>query len=390
MGMIGPGVVEVEQMHRIARPAMPTMLRRQLVAGGLAFVVLTAGVFWWLFDRVPEGHAPALADLRWGYLPLLLLLLPVETVTAATRIWLILRVLHPGVSFGTCVRSELANVAISTLTPSQSGGGPGQIYILNRDGGVSVGTGLTATLLSFMGTMVGLLLMGVYALLAGGGTHGRLFLAPVWTLTAITGLLLLGATCPAAIRLALGAGSRAVCRALRRPDVLRDWWPPHDPRAGAAVDRMDSTTAAVVNLLYTYREDVRRFLRHGKACVGAVCLLSLAFLLARALMPYLCARFLGVEDGTLRQILESQVALIFLVFFAPTPGGAGVAEGASLWIMADIVPPGVAPYYNLLWRASTVYLAALAGLLCLGFALAGDARRRALGTGGPCAGASRG
>jgi uncharacterized membrane protein YbhN (UPF0104 family) len=146
---------------------------------------------------------------------------------------------------------------------------------------------------------------------------------------------------------------------------------------------MDSTTAWVVDLLYMYREDVRRFLRHGKARVAAVCLLSVAFLLARALMPYLCARFLGVEQGTLQQILEGQVALIFLVFFAPTPGGAGVAEGASLWLMADIVPPGVAPYYNLLWRASTVYLAAIAGMVCLGAALARDARRRVPGIAHP-------
>ena len=103
---------------------------------------------------------------------------------------------------------------------------------------------------------------------------------------------------------------------------------------------MDALTARLVDLLYTYRDDVRRFLRHGKACVVAVCLLSVVFLLARALMPYLCARFLGVEGGSLRQIVEAQMALIFLVFFAPTPGGAGIAEGASLSIMADIVPAG--------------------------------------------------
>ena len=138
---------------------------------------------------------------------------------------------------------------------------------------------------------------------------------------------------------------------------------------------MDATTARLVDLLYTYREDVGRFLRHGKACFVAVCLLSVSFLLARALMPYLCARFLGVEGGSLRQIVEAQIALIFLVFFAPTPGGAGIAEGASLSIMADIVPPGIAPHYNLLWRLSTTYLAALAGFLCLGRALARNVSR---------------
>jgi glycosyltransferase 2 family protein len=144
---------------------------------------------------------------------------------------------------------------------------------------------------------------------------------------------------------------------------------------GPAVDRMDPTTARLVDLLYAYRDDVRRFLRHGKACIVAVCLLSLSFLLVRALMPYLCARFLGVEGGTLRQMVEAQMAPIFLVFFAPTPGGAGIAEGASLSIMADIVSPGLAPYYNLLWRFSTTYLTALAGFFCLGRALVQDASR---------------
>ena len=383
--MIGQAVVEVE--HGGA-PEMPGMPRGQILWGGLAFVALTVGVFWWLFDRNLGDHAaPRLADLRWGYLALLLLALPVETVTSSARIWLICRVLHPGVSLWTCVRSELANVAISTLTPSQSGGGPGQIYLLSRGGGVSVGTGLTATLLSFMGTMVGLLLLGLYSLLSGAFAAGHLFLVPVWVLTVIASVLLLGATWPDAIRVALGAVSRTVGRALRRPDALRDWWPPHESRAGAPADRMDATTAWLVDLLYTYREDVRRFLRHGKVSAAAVCLLSLVFLLARALMPYLCARFLGVEGGTLREILEGQLALIFLVFFAPTPGGAGVAEGASLWIMVDIVPPGVAPYYNLLWRTSTVYLAALAGALCLGSALARDARGRMPSLGRPHTGA---
>jgi uncharacterized protein (TIRG00374 family) len=359
----------------------PSMPQGRLLAGGLAFVGLTVAVFWWLFNRVPgEDTGPLLADLRWGYFLLLLLVLPVESVTAAARIWLILRVIHPGVSFWTCLQSELANVGVSLLTPSQSGGGPGQIYVLSRRGGVRFATGLTATLISFMGTMVGLLLLGLYSLMvAGVATNGFLYLTPVWTLTAIAAALLLGATWPDRCRIGLARLSRTVWRVLRRPESVVDWWPPGTGRTGPAVDRMDAWTARLVDLLYTYREDIGRFLRHGKACFVAVCLLSVSFLLARALMPYLCARFLGVEGGTLRQILEVQMALIFLVFFAPTPGGAGIAEAASLSIMGDIVPPGVAPYYNLLWRVSTAYLAALAGFLCLGRAVVQDAARTTWG-----------
>jgi uncharacterized membrane protein YbhN (UPF0104 family) len=109
--------------------------------------------------------------------------------------------------------------------------------------------------------------------------------------------------------------------------------------------------------------------------------LSTVFLGARVLLAILAVLFLGlggpqsIGTASLQHIAENQLQLIFVMFFAPTPGGAGLAEGASLSIMADIVPPGVAPHYNLLWRCSTTYLAAVAGLLCLGWALIKDTSR---------------
>ncbi len=369
MSTTGVAVMDQREMS-----TMPAMSRGRLLLGGLAFLGLTVGVFGWLFGRASGVPAPRLADLHWRYFLPLLLVLPIESLASAARVWLICRVLHPGVSFWVCLQSEFANVAVALLTPSQSGGGPGQIYMLKRGGGVPVGTGLTATLLSFMGTLIGLLLLGLYSLLISGiAASGLLFLAPVWALTAIAAMLLVGATWPDLCRRVLAALSRAVWRLVGRPAALRDWRPPGAPALSPAVDRMDARTARLVDLLYAYRDDVRRFLRHGRASLVAVCLLSVVFLLARALTPYLCARFLGVEGGTVRQIVEAQMALIFLVFFAPTPGGAGIAESASLSIMADIVPATIAPYYNLLWRFSTTYLTAFAGFLLLGRALAQDA-----------------
>jgi len=140
------------------------------------------------------------------------------------------------------------------------------------------------------------------------------------------------------------------------------------------VDRMDRVAARLANIAYTYHGDVARFLRAGKMSVAWVCMLSFAFLLARAFLPYLCLRFLGIEASSARHIVETQMALIFLIFFAPTPGGAGLAESASLAVMASIVPDGFAPNYNLLWRFSTAYLAATAGLVCLARGLADDAK----------------
>ena len=354
----------------------PVIGRSQLVVGSLGFVLLTVGIFWYQFHRIQAGDTgPRWDRLRWGYLVLILLCLPIETLAAGLRCWLVCRTLQPGVGLWTCIKAEWANVATAMLTPYQSGGGPGQIYILSR-GGAGVGTALTISLVSFVGTMVGLLCLGLYSLLVSGiGSTGPLFVAAVWALTAISAAMILAAIWPGLFRAGLAGVSRVLWRIRGRRDALLDWWPPGDPRKGPAVERMDPLAVKLVDVIYTCRNDVCTFLRLGKASFVWVCLLSLSFLLSRSLLAYLSVRFLGIEISTLGHVLEVQAALIFLVFFAPTPGGAGLAEGASLSLMAEIVPVGFAPYYNLLWRFSTAYLAAIAGLFCLLHALLQDARK---------------
>jgi len=348
----------------------------KFLAGGLGFVLLTVGIFWYQFHRIQVAdETPRWSQLQWGYLILILLCLPLETVASGLRVWLICRVLQPGVGLWTCFKAEWANVAIAMLTPSQSGGGPGEIYLLSR-GGASVGTALTVCLLSFVGTMVGLLCMGLYSLLVSGLAHaGPLFAAATWTIVSISAAMVLAALWPGFFRFALVALSQTISRKARIRPHAGDCRLHGEARTGSAGNRVDVLTAKLVDIIYTYRDDVRRFLCTGKTTFAWVCLLSLAFLSSRALMPYLCLRFLGINTSTFRQVIEAQVALIFLVFFAPTPGGAGVAEAASLSIMEDIVPIGFAPYYALLWRSLTLYLTAIAGLLSLARALMKDGRQ---------------
>jgi uncharacterized membrane protein YbhN (UPF0104 family) len=93
------------------------------------------------------------------------------------------------------------------------------------------------------------------------------------------------------------------------------------------------------------------------------------------MLAFLCLRFLGVEASNLIDVLTIQLTLIFLIYFAPTPGGSGLAEGLSCSLMAGIVSSGFAPYYNLLWRTSTLYLPAIIGLLFLLGTMTYDARK---------------
>jgi hypothetical protein len=281
------------------------------------------------------------------------------------RMWVVCRVLQPGIRFWTCFQADLANSGIALLTPSQCGGGAAQIYILNR-GGARIGTALTATLLTFIGTMCALLFLGFYSLLISGiGGTGPLFTGAVTALALVSGFMIFSAAFPGVFRIGIAATSRFIWRIRKKNYVLHDWWPPGQSRECSPADRMDSFSGKLAGFLYSYRADLAEYLRRGKSSFAAVFLLSVAFLGSRFLLAYFCVRFLGIQDSSLGKIFEIQMALQFLTYLAPTPGSAGIAEGASLWIMGGIVPLGFAPYYNLLWRFSTVYLAAAAGLAVL-------------------------
>jgi hypothetical protein len=226
--------------------------------------------------------------------------------------------------------------------------------------------------------------MGAYSVLVSGiGASGSLLLAPVWTLTAIATVLLLGAIWPDLFRIALGALSRAVWRVLRRPDAVIDWWPPGTPRTGPAVDRMDRRAAWLADLLYAYRADVRAIpparqgVRGGRVSPE------------RDLPPGA-----GPDAVSLRALPRRGER------HAPADrGGPGRAHLPGL-LRADARGRrhrrrGVAldhgghraarprPPLHPAVAVSTTYLAATAGFLCLGLALARDASRAARRQPGP-------
>ncbi len=354
--------------------------RGKLIVGGILFVAITLGIFWYLFHYIGPGEdIPRFDQLRWGYLLLALPFLPIETFLSSFRMWLICRVLQPDLTFATCVKADLANSGIAVLTPSQTGGGPGQIYILNR-GGAKLGTALTISLLTFIGTMVALFGLGIYVLfLTDEDRTGALFIGAVITLTTISALIVLSVILPAFFRSLISGFSRFLWQVRGRKYPLQDWWNPQQTPSQPPADRMGPWAIWLVDILYTYRDDLRRFLGHGKLVFAGTCFLSLGFFFSRFILAFLCVRFLGIDDSSLGEIIAIQMTLVFLTYLAPTPGSAGIAELASLSIMSGIVPHGYAPYYNLLWRFTTVYLVATIGLLVvLGTALSdmGNAYRQ--------------
>ena len=348
----------------------------RLVGGGLIFMGLTVGIFWYQFSEMPVGHRPSIWNqLQWGYLFWLLIFLPVETFAAGLRIWVISRALQPGVSLWACLKAEWANLGLAMLTPSQTGGGVGQIYMLSR-GGMKLATALTVSLISFLGSMVVLLFIGIYSLLIAKVDHLLVFFqGALLGFLLVFAVVILAVCWPASLHFVISGICSAARNICDKKHSNKRIGLPQNSRIRRLTGQLHRFSQKLIDLCYMHQTNMRRFFRLNAFSFIWVCLLSLVFMLSRAVMAFLCLRFLGIQAAALGDVLETQLSLIFLIYFAPTPGSSGLAEGASMLMMHGAVPAGFAPYYNLLWRCSTLYLPAIAGLVFLSWSIIQDARR---------------
>jgi uncharacterized protein (TIRG00374 family) len=74
----------------------------------------------------------------------------------------------------------------------------------------------------------------------------------------------------------------------------------------------------------------------------------------KLLAGYVALRALGLEANFV-DVLLLQTFITFLLYFAPTPGGSGIAELISAAVMSIYVPRGLTPLYTLLWRLVLSY-----------------------------------
>jgi uncharacterized protein (TIRG00374 family) len=353
---VGPS----EPARRVGLPDNPWN-RRRIVRGLWLFVALTVAGFLVLFARgtlrtslgaltalhpvaVLVGSAQVLADLGLGGL----------------RIWACMRALGARVGLGACTGSNAANVFLGGVTPSQSGGGPAQIYILMR-AGLSFSVATVASGCTFAGTTVVFLLLALHLTLSGSARHLgaglKIFSGASMVIFAILlALCILGLTRPSLFRIALR-------RHLGRL-----------PRFGARLQRSHALYR-VEMLLIDYAHLLGAAGRRGKRWLAAALGLSGLIYLNKLLVAWVVLRGLGLE-ADVRQVLRLQELQYLVLYFAPTPGASGLAEISGGEIMKPLVPAADLGAYLLVWRTFTLYLGMLLGGLVLMRSVAGESHAR--------------
>jgi hypothetical protein len=109
------------------------------------------------------------------------------------------------------------------------------------------------------------------------------------------------------------------------------------------------------------------------ALAAAVPASALAFA-NRLLGGYVVLRMLDIHANFV-DVLLLQTLITFLLYFSPTPGGAGLAEILSAAVMSIYVPRELTPSYILLWRTMLAYLTVGFGSIVFWHWLKGAAQR---------------
>ncbi len=106
----------------------------------------------------------------------------------------------------------------------------------------------------------------------------------------------------------------------------------------------------------------------GRLNLSIALIFTLISLFSLSLIPYTVSKSLGL-NVSMKSSISGQIFLLGTLLFTPTPGGSGIAEGASYAVFKKYMTPDKALPFVLLWRFFTFYITAVVGGILLIFEL---------------------
>ena len=317
--------------------------RAGLWLGAGLFLLFSCAVFWGLARFLGEGMPqidPRLIEPR--SLALIGLFLGIYFLADGMRLHFVLRTLDAQVSFGQVIPLVFVNIFFSNVTPMATGGGFAQIYYLQRRGvpvGLAAAASTIRTILAMLAIFIAapLFLIGAPAVEIAGGSGALVSSIAVVIALYLAGFLVLLLRPDWLLRVLDGALALLVHAHLLKPDRKSRW------------------TDALRREFATFAEGFRRFLSGPRRHAVAALLSTLLFLLTLFAFPALLMALLGQEPNWLT-VIGTLSVVTFLMYFAPSPGGAGFSELAFAGLMAGQIAPSQLVLVIFTWRFLTIYL----------------------------------
>ena len=327
---------------------MPRLLTPKLLLRGFEFSVLASLVGFGItlvYGNDLAAFFAGIGRIRWGWLFAGLVLASMDWIGGGLRLWVCARHVFPRPSLWGCILAGGMGAWAGYITPLNSGAGPMTMYTLRRYG-VPLPVAVTSTFMSFVGTILFFAIAGPLAVAAGAGRslgqHGNLLGLTLYdlflgSLTIVAGIgVLMGIVIffPRAVAGLIHRIAEAVGR-----------------RSGRVAERLERLRRGIDEA----HESVVAFNSpKGWLAVFWAMVLSGPSHANKLLAGYVALRALGIHAHFV-DILLVQTLVMFLLYFAPTPGAAGIGEVLSAAVMSAYVPRELTPIYIIIWRLTLTY-----------------------------------
>jgi uncharacterized protein (TIRG00374 family) len=344
------------RLPALAFPHMPRLLTPKFLVRGFEISVLASllgfGIIL-LYGNDFSAFLSGVRRLNWIWLLVGLGLASMDWIGGGLRLWVVARHVHPDPSLKGMVLAGGMGAWAGYITPLNSGAGPMTMYTMRRYG-VPLPVAVTSTFISFVATILFFAIAGPLALLFGAGRslgqRGNVLGLSLYDL--FLGSLTI-----------IGAIGLLMAVVLFFPRLVRDLI----QQLAEAIGRRSRRVADRLERLREGIDEAHESIVAFNSPKGWLSLLWATLLSGpshanKLLAGYVALRALGIHTNFV-DILLVQTLVMFLLYFAPTPGASGIGEVLSAAVMSSYVPRALSPIYILVWRLILTYFTMAAGFL---------------------------
>jgi glycosyltransferase 2 family protein len=293
-----------------------------------------------LYSNHAADFLPSLALIRWRWVLVGLVLASMDWFGGGLRLWVLAREVHERPPFWPLVIAGGMGAWAGYVTPGMTGSSPMQVYAMKR-AGIPVPKSIMVVLMSFIATVAFFAIGGIVAVIFGAGKslgpHGDvlglslldLFKGSIGMFSVIGVLLLVVLIAPKPI----SRGVHWIATALGK-------------RSTRIAARLESLRTGIDQ---AHESMVVFNTPRGWLSLFWATVVSGPSHANKLLAGYVVLRAIGIEVPFV-DVLLIQTLVTSILYFAPTPGGAGFAELLSTMVMTLYLPRELNAVYTLLWK----------------------------------------
>lgn len=324
-------------------------LKNYLLYSGLFFLISAAALFYIYQVYADEKSLEIIFNFPLPIITSLIILLFFYYLFDALRLYFVLKTLKAEISFWEIYKLVFINIFVSNITPLATGGGVAQAYFLQKNN-VPLGTSSAAVLIRTLLSAI-ILFVNVPFIIFRNKNMVK-FLSGHYLylyLIIFIGLYI-------SVFYFLIFKNQLLMKLIYKIlSFLKD-------RHLLTKKRFKIIIRFTFQHLKLFAEDLAFFIQGKKIYVFLAIFFTIIFLLAEFSFSYLLLIGLGYQIPFVH-IVSLQILVVFIMYFAPTPGAAGIAEGGYSLLFSRFVDRNDIFPLLFYWRFFSKYIGIFIGVL---------------------------